>query len=95
MSAVGGGHVLIVARAELVPAGMSNDTAAVEGLAPVKEEAQEGGAAKPEPMATDGPCAAEAAAKTPAAALKKSDGLAKASPYATPAAHPTPPSAGW
>ncbi|PSC74786.1 Replication A 70 kDa DNA-binding subunit isoform A [Micractinium conductrix] len=95
VSAVGGGHVLIVARAELVPAGMSNDTAAVEGLAPVKEEAQEGGAAKPEPMATDGPCAAEAAAKTPAAALKKSDGLAKASPYATPAAHPTPPSAGW
>ena len=82
MSAVGGAHVLIVAKAELVHGGAG---------VPATAEAKQASAAVPK--------AEEAAAKTPATALKSAAGvLAKGSPYtgaATPANHPTPPSAGW
>lgn len=91
VSAIGSGHLLIVAKAELLGAG---DDAAVK-----LEGGSTATAPTAEQMQTDAPPAeqaAEAAAKTPAAALKtQSAALAKTSPYATPGNHPTPPSAGW
>ncbi|KAL4439681.1 hypothetical protein ABPG75_002682 [Micractinium tetrahymenae] len=91
VSAVGDGHLLIVAKAQLLEAGFN--------AAMKEEEGSMATAVAAEPMQTDAlpaEAAGEAAAKTPAAALKKtSAALAKNSPYATPANHPTPPSAGW
>lgn len=91
VSAVGDGHLLIVAKAELLGAGehVAAKLAGASAVAATPAEPMQGVAAPVEP-------AAEAAAKTPAAALRKtSAALAKTSPYATPANHPTPPSAGW
>lgn len=88
MSAVGGAHVLIVAKAELLHGG----AAGAPANAAAKQDAEATGSAS-------APKAEEAAAKTPATALKSAAGvLTKGSPYtggATPANHPTPPSAGW
>ena len=100
VSAVGDAHVLIIAKAELMEAGAAPaaEPAAVAAVAAAAPTAAAPGAVKQEPeaMQTDVPAAApEAAAKTPAAALKSSAALAKSSPYATPANHPTPPSAAW
>ncbi len=88
VSAIESGHLLIVAKAELLGTGVD---------AAVKLEAASTAAAPTaDQMQTDVPEVEHAAAKTPAAALKAvSATLAKTSPYATPANHPTPPSAGW
>ena len=89
----GSNPVLIVAKAELLEGGAAAAAQPAAGEAAPKSE--------PEAMQTE-PAAApavkeEPAAKTPGAAIKSSAALAKGSPYtaATPANHPTPPSAGW
>lgn len=88
VTCVGGGHVLIVAKAELMEGGEGAGEGGESAAKRVKTE--EGTAADAAPKE-------EPAAKTPAAALKSSAALAKSSPYTatTPANHPTPPSAGW